>query len=74
MDYPSLEAELQVGGVFLRLLLQQPSYKLTLQHPKRFFFELYTRLLREGSVEVQLLCVQGMARYAALSLACAIGG
>ena len=61
MAYPSLESELRVGEVYLRLLLDGTPKTLEIHTPGRFFNELYHRLLWEGRPEIRLLCLQGMA-------------
>ncbi len=49
MHYASLQKELQIGEIFLRLLLEQQGGEVTLHEPAPFFNELYMRLLREVS-------------------------
>ena len=61
MRYPSLECELRVGEVYLRLLLDGAPKTLEIHTPGRFFNELYHRLLWEPRRHVRLLCLQGMA-------------
>ena len=59
--YPSLAAELKVGEVFLRVLLDGSPKQVQLHNPGRFFDELYHRLLWETAHPVRLLTLQGMA-------------
>ena len=61
MRYTSLESELRVGEVYLRLLLDGAPKTLEIHTPGRFFNELYHRLLWEPRREIRLLCMQGMA-------------
>ena len=59
--YASLEEELKVGEVYLRLLLDGAAKTLEIHAPGRFFNELYHRLLWEPRREIRLLCLHGMA-------------
>ena len=59
--YPSLDSELKIGEVYLRLLLDGSPKTLEIHTPGRFFNELYHRLLHEPRREIRLLCMQGMA-------------
>ena len=59
--YPSLENEMRVGEVYLRLLLDGSPKTLQIHAPGRFFNELYYRLLWERRRDIRLLCMQGMA-------------
>ena len=61
VPYPSLESELKIGEVYLRLLLDGSPKTLEIHTPGRFFNELYHRLLWEERREIRLLCMQGMA-------------
>ena len=58
MRYPSLEGELRVGEVYLRLLLDGAPKTLQIHAPGRFFNELYYRLLWERRRDIRLLCLQ----------------
>ena len=58
--YPSLEDEMRVGEVYLRLLLDGSPKTLQIHAPGRFFNELYYRLLWERRRDIRLLCMQGM--------------
>ena len=59
--YPSLENEMRVGEVYLRLLLDGSPKTLQIHAPGRFINELYYRLLWERRRDIRLLCMQGMA-------------
>ena len=62
MRYASLDAELRIGEVYLRVLLDGAPKRLSLHQPGQFFNLMYHRLLWEPSVATRLLCLDGMAR------------
>jgi DnaJ family protein C protein 13 len=62
VQYKSLSEEINIGGYYLRLLLEEDSFSASfvIRNPKDFFGDLYHRFLLTGRADMRGMCLQAM--------------